>query len=202
MARYTGPKHKVARKLGVNVLEKASASLDRRLNVTPGAMNKRGGRRKVSEYGLQLKEKQKLKAIYGLLEKQFRNYVTAAEKKKINTADALIQLLETRLDNMVYRLGLVNSRPMARQLVSHRHVFVNGARVNIPSYHVKPGDVITLSPKFAGKENIKIYADEHKEGLLPFVTRENMAGKLERLPQVSEVPNPIDYQLVIEFYSR
>ena len=175
MGKYNGPKHRVARKLGVNVFEKQSASLDRRLNILPGIHGKKG-RRKSSEYGLQLREKQKLKAIYGLLEKQFRNYVTAAEKKKINTTDALIQLLETRLDNMVYRMGLVNSRAMARQLVSHRHVLVNGKRVNIPSFHVKPGDIITLRPKFASKDSIKIFAEEHLEGLLPFVTRQTLVG--------------------------
>ena len=201
MARYTGPKHKLARKLGVNVLEKQSASLDRRLNIIPGVHGKKG-RRKSSEYGLQLREKQKLKAIYGILEKQFRNYVTAAEKKKINTADALIQALETRLDNMVYRMGLVNSRFMARQFVSHRHVLVNGQKVNIPSFRVKVGDVVTLSPKMFSKENIKTFAEEHKETILPFVSRENYIGRLDRLPEASEVPNPIDYQLVIEFYSR
>lgn len=201
MARYTGPKHKLARKLGVNVIEKGSVSLDRRLNIPPGIHGKKG-RRKTSEYGLQLKEKQKLKAIYGLLERQFRNYVEAAEAKKINTEEALIQMLESRLDNVVYRLGFAHSRAQARQLVSHRHVLVNGSRVNIPSYQVQEGDVITLSSKVLANEATKLFIEESQEGLLPFVAREKMAGTLTRKPKSGEVPNPVDYQLVVEFYSR
>lgn len=196
MARYTGPKHKLARIEGINILEKTSASLDRRLTVTPGVVG-RNRRRKASEYGLQLREKQKLKRIYGLLEKQFRKYVTQAQVKTGNTEDVLVQLLETRLDNMVYRMGFANSRNQARQLVSHKHVFVNGKKVNIPSFKVSLDDKITFDPKI-------IAGHVEKEDILtlPFVTRTTDSGKLLRLPESADVPNPVDYQLVIEFYSR
>lgn len=197
MARYTGPKHRLARLEGVNILEKTSASLERRLTVIPGIHGKKG-RRKVSEYGLQLREKQKLKKIYGLLEKQFRNYVDLAQSKKTNTEDALVQLLETRLDNVVYRLGFANSRAHARQLVSHKHITVNGGKVNIPSYSVKSGDTIVLDVKLL---KVKVEGEEEKISL-PFVERKNETGTFLRLPESAEVPNPVDYQLVIEFYSR
>ena len=195
MARYTGPKHRLARLEGVNILEKVSPSLERRLTTIPGIHGKKG-RRKVSEYGLQLREKQKLKKIYGLLEKQFRNYVDLAQRKKANTEDVLVSLLETRLDNVVYRLGFANSRAQARQFVSHKHVFVNGKIVNIPSYKVADGDTIKLDPKLVNKE------ETEEKVLLPFVSRTADAGKLERSPESADVPNPVDYQLVIEFYSR
>lgn len=195
MARYTGPKHRLARLEGVNILEKVSPSLERRLTTIPGIHGKKG-RRKVSEYGLQLREKQKLKKIYGLLEKQFRNYVDLAQRKKANTEDVLVSLLETRLDNVVYRLGFANSRAQARQFVSHKHVFVNGKIVNIPSYKVAEGDTIKLDPKLVSKE------ETAEKVLLPFVSRTADAGKLERSPESVDVPNPVDYQLVIEFYSR
>ncbi len=196
MARYTGPKHRLARLEGVNILEKASPSLERRLTAIPGIHGKRG-RRKVSEYGLQLREKQKLKKIYGLLEKQFRNYVDLAQRKKANTEDVLVSLLETRLDNVVYRLGFANSRAQARQFVSHRHVLVNGKTVNIPSYKVADGDTIEMDPKMVKKEE-----EKEEKILLPFVEKKNSTGKLLRRPESADVPNPVDYQLVIEFYSR
>lgn len=197
MARYTGPKHKLARQEGINILEKTSNSLERRLTAIPGVHGKKG-RRKVSEYGLQLREKQKLKKIYGLLEKQFRKYVENAQRNKGNTEEALIQLLETRLDNVVYRLGFAKSRNQARQMVSHKHVFVNGKKVNIPSYSVRAGENITFDPKM-----LKADTENNEEiQTLPFVTRTTTSGKLERLPESAEVPNPVDYQLVIEFYSR
>lgn len=200
MARYTGPKHKLARKAGVNVLEKQSASLDRRLNIPPG-IHGRKGRRKSSEYALQLREKQKLKSIYGLLEKQFRKYVLEAQRRKINTEDVLVQLLETRLDNIVFRLGFAHSRAQARQFVTHRHVLVNGKRVNIPSFAIQPGDTITLSDKLSKQEVLKEHIDEKSE-ILEFLNKKDTAGKLIRLPNREDVANPINYQLVIEFYSR
>lgn len=196
MARYTGPKHRLARLEGVNILEKTSNSLERRLTVIPGIHGKKG-RRKTSEYGLQLREKQKLKKIYGLLEKQFRNYVDLAQSRKANTEDMLVQLLETRLDNVVYRLGFANSRNQARQFVGHKHVFVNGKKVNIPSYIVKEGDIVTLDPTIAKQQ-----VDKEDQNFLPFVEKKNGVGKFTRLPESAEVPNPVDYQLVIEFYSR
>lgn len=199
MARYTGPKHKLARREGVNILGKTSQSLDRRINVIPGSHGKRRTR-KLSEYGIQLREKQKLKRIYGLMEKQFSKYVKAAQSKKMNTEDALVQLLETRLDNVVYRLGFSKSRPMARQLVSHRHVLLNGKKINIPSYAVQENDVITLVPKMLTEE-MKAALDEKVE-TLTFVKKDGLKGKLVSMPTKDEVSNPVDYQLVVEFYSR
>lgn len=196
MARYKGPKHRLARLEGVNILEKTSASLERRLNLIPGIHGKKG-KRKTSEYGLQLREKQKLKRIYGLLEKQFRKYVQEAQTKKINTEDALIQLLETRLDNIVYRLGFAKSRFQARQFVSHKHVLVNGKKINIPSYQVKEGDTVTIDPKIT-----KIQEEKEEYTTLSYVARKKDSGKVISLPNKEEIANPVDYQLVIEFYSR
>lgn len=200
MARYTGPKHKIARREGVNVLEKTSASLDRRLNVIPGGQSKKG-RRKYSEYGIQLREKQKLKKIYGVLEKQFRKYAIIAQSKKENTIETLIGLLETRLDNVVYRLGYSKSRYQSRQFVSHNHIFVNGKKLNIPSYSVKPGDIISLSPLLLKQDELKERVED-ESNILPYLEKNKSQGKLLRLPQREEVANPVDYQLVIEFYSR
>lgn len=202
MARYTGPKHKLARREGVNILEKVSTSLERRLNILPGSQSRRGGRRKPSEYGLQLREKQQLKRSYGLLEKQFRKYVEMAQKSQESTDEMLIQLLEERLDNVVYRLGFANSRNMARQFVTHGHVLVDGKKVTIPSYRVKIGQKISLSPKLLKNEVLKLHIDESASNLLPYLERKDTVGRLSKKPTREEVPNPADYQLVIEFYSR
>ncbi|HVZ67156.1 MAG TPA: 30S ribosomal protein S4 [Patescibacteria group bacterium] len=199
MARYTGPKHKLARREGINILGKASASLERRLNVIPGSHSKRRGR-KLSEFGVQLREKQKLKRIYGLQERQFRKYAVVAQKAKENTIDILVQQLETRLDNVVYRLGLGKTRAQARQFVSHKRVLVNGKKINIPSYSVKAGDVVTLIDK-AQNDEIKTRVEENQE-MPTYLAKEGLAGKLLRLPVQADVSNPVDYQLVIEFYSR
>ena len=202
MARYTGPKHKLARREGVNILEKASGSLERRLNILPGIQSRRGGRRKPSEYGLQLREKQKLKRSYGLLEKQFRKYVEMAQASRENTDEMLIQLLEGRLDNVVYRLGFANSRNQARQFVSHGHVLVDGKKVTIPSYNVKIGEKVSLDKKLLKNEVLKLHVEETAANVLPYLERKDIVGKLSRKPMREEVPNPADYQLVIEFYSR
>lgn len=200
MARYTGPKHKLARREGVNILEKQSQSLERRLNVIPGSHSKR--RKKFSEYGLQLREKQKLKRIYGVLEKQFRRYVEEAQKSQENTEEALMQMLESRLDNMLFRLNFAKSRPMARQFVTHRHVMVNGKKVNIPSYRIKAGDVVQLAKGLLEKNpDVQKLIEEETE-LLPYLSRKNVEGKVKRLPTPEEIQNPVDYHLVIEFYSR
>jgi len=201
MARITGPKHRLARREGVNVLEKQSASLDRRMNVPPGIHGRKGGRRKVSGYGLQLREKQKLKKFYGLLEKQFKKYIATAQREKTNTEDALLRILESRLDNVVFRLKLADSRFQARQYVSHGHVLVNNKKINIPSYSIKEGDIITLSAKLVKNEVIAAKLSE--EFTLPdYLAREATSGKVVRYPKREEIQNPVDYQLVIEFYSR
>lgn len=200
MARYTGPKHRLARREGVNILEKESRSLDRRLNIPPG-IHGRKGRRKPSSYGVQLREKQKLKRMYGLLEKQFRKYVLTAQKKRQDTQEVLIQLLETRLDNIVYRLSFAKTRAMARQMVSHQHVLVNGKKVNIPSCAVHTGDVVMISEKMQQQEYMKQVLEE-KPNVLPYLERSGVKGKLVRVPKKEDVANPVDYQLVIEYYSR
>jgi small subunit ribosomal protein S4 len=200
MARYTGPKHKLSRREGVNLTGKVSQSLERRLTALPG-MHGRRGRRKTSEYGLQLREKQKLKRIYGLLERQFANYIEEASRVRGNTEDVLLQLLESRLDNIVYRLGFAESRAQSRQYVTHGHVRVNGKKASIPSFRVSEGDMITLSPKLLNLDIIKekLSADEN---LPEYVIRNNAEGKLVRKPTRDEIANPVDYALVIEFYSR
>lgn len=202
MARYTGPKHKLARREGVNILGKASQSLERRINVLPGSLGRRGRRNRPSEYGLQLREKQKLKRIYGLLEKQFRKTVLEAQRRSENTEEALVQLLESRLDNIVYRLGFAPSRPMARQMVSHGHVLVNGKKLNIPSYKVKVGEEVSVSDKFIANEINKKMIEDNTVEVIPSLEKKKMTGKLTRMPKSEEIANPVEYQLVIEFYSR
>lgn len=202
MARYTGPKHKIARREGVNILGKASQSLERRINVLPGSLGRRGRRSRPSEYGMQLREKQKLKRIYGLLEKQFRKNVREAERMSENTEEALVQLLETRLDNVVYRLGFAPSRNMARQMVSHGHIKVDGKRLNIPSYRVKVGEKVSVSDKFISNEINKKMIEDNSVEVLPYLEKNKMIGELKRMPKSEEIANPVEYQLVIEFYSR
>ncbi len=202
MARYIGPKHKLARREGVNILGKSSPSLERRLNVLPGALNRRGRFSRPTEYGLQLREKQKLKRIYGMMEKQFRKYVAEAERMKENTDEALVQLLESRLDNIVYRLGFAQSRPQARQMVSHGHILVDGKRVDIPSYKVKVGQKIEVSEKYVKNEINKKTLEDIQIETLPFLAKGKLSGELKRMPKSEEIVNPVEYQLVIEFYSR
>lgn len=200
MARYTGPKHRLARREGVNILDKTSASLLRRLNVPPG-MHGAKRRRKRSEYGVQLREKQKAKAAYGLLERQFRRLVQHVQKKKGETGEQLVALLETRLDNVVYRLGFAKTRFAARQLVSHGHVRVNGHRVTIPSYQLKTNDVVTVSEKMQKNPQVTKAFEEKKE-VLSYLARSGMAGKVLRFPKREDVEVPFDTQLIIEYYSR
>lgn len=201
MARYTGPKHKLARREGVNILDKQSPSLLRRINMPPG-MHGAKGKRRLSEYGEQLREKQKAKAVYGLLEKQFKSLVKTVEKKKGETGEMLIQLLETRLDNIVYRLGFAKTRAMARQLVSHKHILVNGKKINIPSFPIKVNDVISLVPSIQNNPQIVELAKEKNENLLPFLKREALVGKLIRMPKREDLVLPFDLQQIIEYYSR
>jgi small subunit ribosomal protein S4 len=200
MARYTGPKHKLVRREGVNVLDKGAASLQRRMNIPPG-QHGRKRKRRLSEYGEQLREKQKAKSMYGLLEKQFKKLFKYAENQKTETGELLIGLLETRLDNVVYRLGFSRSRAGARQLVSHGHVFVNGKKVNIPSYQLKADDMIEVSAK-AQKNPLVLQAMEEKAEFVPYVERKGALGKLKRAPKKDDLEVPFDTQLIIEYYSR
>lgn len=200
MARYTGPKHKLVRREGVNILDKTSASLQRRVNIPPG-QHARKRKKRLSEYGLQLREKQKAKAMYGLLEKQFKKTFKYAESQKAETGELFVSLLETRLDNMVYRLGFSNSRAGARQLVSHGHIRVNDKKINIPSYQLQVDDVITLSEK-SQKNPLVLQAMEANKDTVVYVKREGASGKLLRAPKKEDLEVPFDTQLIIEYYSR
>ncbi len=200
MARYTGPKHRLARREGVNILDKSAASLQRRLNI-PMGQHARKRKKRVSEYGEQLREKQKAKATYGLLEKQFKKMFKYAESQKAETGDLLVSLLETRLDNVVYRVGFSRSRAGARQLVSHGHVLVNGKKVNIPSYQVKQDDIITVSDS-SQKNPLVLQAMEERKDFVPYVMREGASGKLLRIPKKEDLEVPFNTQLIIEYYSR
>ncbi len=207
MGRYTGPKNKLARREGQDlglktVGSKAHASLLRRLNIAPGIHGQQRKRRKPSEYGLQLREKQKAKRIYSLLEKQFRRYFTIARKKKASTGESLLQALETRLDNVIYRLNLVPTRAAARQLVSHGHIQVNGHKVNIPSYAVKKDDIITLSDKALKIPVIMKLLEEKNPNLPSWLTRKGPVGKVLNIPVRDNIETEIDEQQIVEYYSR
>jgi small subunit ribosomal protein S4 len=202
MARYTGPKHKIARREGINILEKDSASLQRRLNVPPGGIHGRKMKRRLSEYGQQLREKQKAKAIYGLLEKQFGNLVKTVGSKKGETGEMLISLLETRLDNVIFRLGFAKTRAQARQMVGHGQVLVNDKKINIPSYQVRLDEVVSLMPK--AQKNVQVLAllEDKDKVIVPFLKRQGTSGKLVRMPKKDDVQVPFDLQLIVEYYSR
>lgn len=203
MARYTGPKHRLARREGVNILEKVSSSLDRRLNVPPGQHGPRGTRRRrLSEYGVQLREKQKVKRTYGVLEAQFRKYVKEAQKKRGQTGEVLLTLLERRLDNVVYRLRLGKTRPFARQLVAHGHVFVNNRKVTIPSYQVGGGETISLTGKALEIPTIKSALQDKDISLPSWLKRQGPVGLVKALPRRDDIESTINEQLIVEYYSR
>jgi len=167
----------------------------------PGTHGKKRQRR-LSDFGLQLVEKQKLKAIYGVLEKQFRRYYNDARKEKAATGTKLLQILETRLDNIVFRAGFAATRPAARQMVSHGNVLVDGKKLSIPSYLVKPGQVVCLSPK-AQKNPQVIELLQKKDFSAPkYIKRKAVIAKLDRLPERDEIDIIIQEQLIVEFYSR
>jgi small subunit ribosomal protein S4 len=202
MARYTGPKHRLARREGVNLLDKASKSLQRRLNTPPGVHGK-ARKRRLSEFGLQLREKQKAKVVYGLLEKQFKKVVEQARSKKGDAKELIVAILETRLDSVVYRLGFAKTRTMARQFVSHGHILVNGKKLNIPSFQVKKDDVASLSPEMQKNPKVlELLKEKEEEKVLPFLQRKATSGKLVRMPQKGDLEVPFDLQLIIEYYSR
>lgn len=206
MARYTGPKNRLARKEGMDlglksVGTKAHASLERRLNIPPGQHGPKL-RRKISDYGTQLREKQKMKRMYGVLERQFRRYFAMARKWRGNTGDMLLQFLERRLDNVLYRIGFAPTRTAARQYVSHGHVMVNGKRVNIPSYQVVAEEVISFWPKALEMPVIKKLLEDKTYTPPDWLAREAAAGKVVRLPESGDVKEDINTQLVIEYYSR
>ncbi len=201
MARYTGPKTKIARKFGEPIFgdDKVLA----KKNYPPG-QHGANRRKKTSEYGAQLREKQKAKYTYGVLERQFRNLFEKAERTKGITGEVLLQLLESRLDNVVYRLGLATSRPAARQLVLHKHICVNGKNVNIPSYRVMPGDVVTVREKSKSLEVIADAMAGFNHSKYPWIEWDNSikGGKFLHLPQREDIPETIKEQLIVELYSK
>ena len=201
MARYTGPKTKISRKFGEPIFgdDKVLA----KKNYPPGqhGANKR---RKSSEYGTQLREKQKAKYTYGVLEKQFRNLFEKASRMKGITGEILLQLLESRLDNIVYRLGIAPTRPAARQLVLHRHITVDGKVVNIPSYKVEPGQIVAVREKSKSLEGIADNLAGFNHSKYPWIEWDESAkaGKFLHLPQREDIPETIKEQLIVELYSK
>lgn len=199
MARYTGPKDRLSRREGFDLFSKGTKLT--RLNVPPGVHGPKGTRMG-SQYSTQLREKQKVKRLYGVLERQFNKYVKMALKVKGNTGETLLTILERRLDNTVFRLGLAPTRSSARQLVSHRHVLVDGKKVNIPSYLVKPGETITLSSKIIGTPLIKKILQEQEIKMPSWLKRKAAVGRVESIPKREDIPEPILEQDIVEFYSR
>ncbi|QQS52017.1 MAG: 30S ribosomal protein S4 [Bacteroidota bacterium] len=201
MARYTGPKTKIARKFG-DAIFGADKSFERK-NYPPGFHGATKKRRKTSEYGLQLKEKQKAKYTYGVLERQFSNLFRTAVSKKGVTGEVLLQLLELRLDNVVYRLGIAPSRDGGRQLVSHRHITVNGEVVSIPSYTTKPGDIIGVREKSKSLQTITDSLESRGVNVSWMEwDRSLMRGRVMSAPQRDEIPENIKEQLIVELYSK
>ncbi len=201
MARYTGPKNRICRIFGEPILG-SGKNLQKNSN-PPGQHGPSRKRKSASEYAIQLKEKQKAKYTYGLLEKQFRNTYVEAARLKGATGENLIKLLEARLDNAVYRMGISPTRPAARQLVSHKHVMVNGEVVNIPSYRLKPGDVIELKPK----SKVNTAVTSLMRGKNPKISwvdfnEKDMKGTYIAHPERDSVPENIKEQLIVELYSK
>ena len=201
MARYTGPSTKIARKFGEPIF--GPDKYFERRNFPPGQHGLAKKRKKTSEYGTQLKEKQKVKYTYGLLERQFRNLYEKASKMKGIKGENLIMLLESRLDNLVYRMGIAPTRAAARQLVSHRHIVLNGDVNSIPSVLVKPGDVIGVRERSKSLEVIQesLAASANKYSWLEWDAN-TMSGKFLNLPERTEIPETINEQLIVELYSK
>ena len=200
MARYTGPKDRLSRREGFDLFGKGAKLT--RITVPPGVHGPKGVRRAPSQYGRQLREKQKVKRMYGVLESQFRRYIASAFKTKGNTGERLLSLLERRLDNVVFRLGFAGTRPLARQLVSHGHVSVNGKKVNIPSYQVKVGETVSISSKAIKIPHVaKVLEDKNKK-LPDWLKRKATVGLIEKDPTIDDVPEPVSVQDIVEFYSR
>ena len=200
MARYRGPKQKIARRFKEPIFGPSNA-LERK--PYPPGQHGRGRRRKESEYSVQLKEKQKAKYTYGLLERQFRNLFEKATRKRGVTGENLLKFLEARLDNTVYRLGFAQTRRQARQLVNHGHLMVNDQVVNIPSFQLRPGDVVAVRPKSRNLDVIRSSAQRNRRSF-PWleVDRQELRGKFLDLPNREDIPENIREQLIVELYSK
>ena len=209
MARYVGPVCRLCRREGMKLFLKGErcygekCGIEKR-NVPPGEHGKTRKARLVG-YGLQLREKQKVKRTYGVLENQFRRYFEAADRQRGITGERLLQLLERRLDNVVYRLGLATSRPQARQLVRHGHFLINGRRTDVPSYSVHEGDVVSVRAKSAKNLSIQHAMEEVKgRGIPEWLTfeAETMAGRIASMPTRAQINLPVQEQLIVELYSK
>ena len=202
MARYRGPRTKIARKFSDPIFG-TDKSFEKK-NYPPGMHGNNKRRRKASEYGIQLKEKQKAKYTYGVLEKQFRNMFDKASRSKGVTGEVLLQLLESRLDNVVYRLGLSPTRAGARQLVTHRHITVDGDIVNIPSYTLKPGETVGVRERSKSLEVITDSLTTARYGSSSWLEFDeaSMTGKFLNRPEREEIPENIKEQLIVELYSK
>ncbi len=210
MARYTGAVCKLCRREGTKLFLKGDRCYSNKCSIErkdslPGKNAKTTRIKKLSTYGIRLREKQKLRKYYGLLEKQFKNYFQKAERKKGVTGENLLELLERRLDNVVFRLGITKSKAQARQLILHSHILVNGKKVNIPSYQVNVNDVIEIKEKSKNIEELK----EIKEGKIEIsipswleFDAEKLKGKILRFPSKEELNLPVEEKLVVEYYSR
>ena len=202
MARYRGPKSRIARKFGEPIFGSDKAFEHK--NYPPGMHGLSAKRRKKSEYGEQLKEKQKAKYTYGILERQFRGLFKKASASKGVTGEVLLQLLEARLDNVVFRMGIAKTRAAARQFVTHKHITVNGIVVNIPSYSVKPGDVVGVREKSKSLEEITDSLHSHRSTHYEWLewNGDLMTGKFLNRPEREEIPENIKEQLIVELYSK
>jgi small subunit ribosomal protein S4 len=206
MARYLGPKLKLSRREGTDLFLKSGVrAIDTKCKIEtiPGQHGARRGR--LSDYGVQLREKQKVRRIYGVLEKQFSNYYKAAARIKGNTGENLLQLLEQRLDNVVYRMGFASTRAEARQLVSHKAIVVNGGVVNIPSFNVKAEDVVSIREKSKTQARIVAaleLAEQREKPVWVEVDNKKMEGVFKRVPDRSDLSAEINEQLIVELYSK
>lgn len=203
MARYTGPKSKISRRYGVPLFGPTKA-LERK-NYPPGMHGPKGARRKLSDYATALAEKQKLRFQYGLMERQFRRYFETALRKRGVTGETLLQMLETRLDNVVYRLGFANSRSAARQLVSHGHVLVNNRKVNVSSYNLRAGDLVTVKDRPSSRRLATRNLELTQIHTVPdwlVLDKDQFQGKVVRIPSRDEIAPIVNEQLVVELYSR
>ena len=202
MGRYTGPRTKISRRFGEPIFGPDKV-LERRPN-PPGQHGANKRRKKMSEYGVQLREKQKVKAIYGMREKQFRLFFERAKAKQGVTGDIMLAMCECRLDNIAYRLGFSPTRAGARQLVSHRHVTVNGKICNIPSAIVRPGDTISVREKDRNMVSVVDSLKTHKSPVVSWLAWDEakMQGTLQSVPDRAEIPENVEMQLIVELYSR
>ncbi|WP_336938023.1 30S ribosomal protein S4 [Vibrio cholerae] len=206
MARYLGPKLKLSRREGTDLFLKSGVrAIDTKCKIdnAPGVHGARRGR--LSEYGVQLREKQKVRRIYGVLEKQFRNYYKEAARLKGNTGENLLQLLEGRLDNVVFRMGFGATRAEARQLVSHKAILVNGKVVNVPSFNVAANDVVAVREKAKKQSRIKAaleVAEQREKPTWIEVDVNTMEGTFKRMPERSDLSADINEQLIVELYSK